>query len=71
MDHSELVRHAPEFNRLSNMAAMSNAAGTLSRANMTTEANSAVPVVVPAKNKRRDKETAGPEDRRINEKTAR
>ncbi len=46
MAHPELLRHTPRFNRLSNMATMSNAVRTLSRARMTTEANSAEPVVV-------------------------
>ncbi len=70
MAHPELLRHTPRFNRLSNMATMSNAVRTLSRARMTTEANSAEPVVLTPKNKRRDKQTAGLRDRRINEKTA-
>ena len=71
MANSGLLRHAPGFNRLSNMAAMSNAVRTLSSASMTIEANSAEIVVVTPKNKLRDKQTARLRDRRINEKTAR
>ncbi len=71
MANSGLLRHAPRFNRLSNMAAMSNAVRALSSASMTIEANSAEIVVVTPKNKLRDKQTARLRDRRIAKKTPR